>query len=244
MGLRKGKKDLTHTKALRTQRKAKRKRLTCYVKESEGTMYYAIAVFVIGAIFSGFIYKKTGSAIATVACSFAFFLVVVIGFVVITAKLQSMKKAQSLVIAQAAGFSSTREYNRAKRAGFNTKQKYEAHKKEERRLAEIKRADDLVECRKDLTCWAERRVVSASYLCKPQIERQAKYSFKWTDGILGSKLTRYRWKNRANGVVTYIGDKIQFQNGFGVWQNCIYECDYDPENDVVLAVRVNPGRLE
>ena len=53
----------------------------------------------------------------------------------------------------------------------------------------------------------------------------------------------FRWKNEDRGILTYIGDKIRFQNGFGAWQDMIYECDYDPSTKSAMDVRVRPGRL-
>jgi hypothetical protein len=98
-------------------------------------------------------------------------------------------------------------------------------------------------CLADLKCWGEKHVIAASVRCDDAVERLAKYSHKWTDGLLEPKFSHYRWKNRATGVVTYIGDKIQFQNGFGAFQNHIYECDFDPRSEEVLDVRARPGRL-
>ena len=76
------------------------------------------------------------------------------------------------------------------------------------------------------------------------VERLAKYSFEWTDGVLGSKFTHFRWLNKEKGTVTFIGDKIKFQNGFGAWGNYIYECDFDPKSNVVIDVRAREGRLQ
>lgn len=81
------------------------------------------------------------------------------------------------------------------------------------------------------------------YICQRAVEMLAKYDFKWTDGILEPKFSRYRWKSQKDGRVTYIGDKIKLQNGFGAWQNIIYECDYDPAIKKVTDVRGAPGRI-
>jgi hypothetical protein len=72
----------------------------------------------------------------------------------------------------------------------------------------------------------------------------AKNNFEWTDGLLEPKFSHYRWKNQDAGEVTYIGDKIKFQNGFGAWTYHTYECDLDASGETVLAVRAQPGRLE
>ena len=99
------------------------------------------------------------------------------------------------------------------------------------------------ECKKTLQCWGDKHSIAAAVRCDSYVEKLAKYSHKWTDGILEPKFSRFRWKDQAKGVVTFIGDKIQFQNGFGAWQNYIYECDYDPSSEQVLDVRAREGRL-
>jgi hypothetical protein len=90
------------------------------------------------------------------------------------------------------------------------------------------------QCRQEITCWAEKHFVSASSSCRQAVEKLARYDFEWTDGLIEPKFGRYRWKNVKNGVVTYIGDKIKLQNGFGAFQNHIYTCDYDTNLGVVV----------
>ena len=67
----------------------------------------------------------------------------------------------------------------------------------------------------------------------------------WTDGWLEKKFSHYRWRDQEAGILTYIGDKIRFQNGFGAWQNHVYECDVTipGSRPFVLEVRAQPGRL-
>ena len=84
-------------------------------------------------------------------------------------------------------------------------------------------------CRQDLQCWGDKHILSATLACRPLIERSAKYDYEWTDGWLGSKLQKFRWKDRRAGVLSYYGDKVKFQNGFGAWQHVGYWCDYNPE---------------
>jgi hypothetical protein len=80
--------------------------------------------------------------------------------------------------------------------------------------------------------------------CKGPVERLAKNNFEWTDGLLEPKFSHYRWKNQSTGIITYIGDKIKFQNGFGAWIFHTYECDLDASGETVLEVRAQPGRLQ
>lgn len=98
-------------------------------------------------------------------------------------------------------------------------------------------------CRQELSCYAEKHLLSASIRCQRTIEGMARYDFEWTDGWLGGKFTHFRWKNQKKGIVTYIGDEIKMQNGFGAWQKQIYSCDFDPSTDLVLDANVEAGRI-
>lgn len=99
------------------------------------------------------------------------------------------------------------------------------------------------ECMKTLECWGEKHFINAAVYCEKPIERLAQYSVEWTDGIGSPKFGYYRWKDQPKGYITYIGDKLKLQNGFGAWSNYIYECDFDPANNAVLDVRASQGML-
>jgi zinc ribbon protein len=112
--------------------------------------------------------------------------------------------------------------------------------------AAAKREADAAEaarCATDLRCLAEKHIVEATTRCRRQIERLAINNFEWVDHWYESKLSHYRWKDQQKQMITYLGDKIKYQNGFGAWTLSIYECDYDSNNKVVLDVRARPGRL-
>lgn len=98
-------------------------------------------------------------------------------------------------------------------------------------------------CKADLQCWGDKNLIRATFACVPEVERHAKYSHKWVDGTLEPKFERFRWANKEHSVLTFLGDKVQFQNGFGAYQNVSYQCDYDPVAGRVLAVRTAAGRL-
>ncbi|MEJ1463353.1 MAG: hypothetical protein RPU15_08760 [Candidatus Sedimenticola sp. (ex Thyasira tokunagai)] len=179
----------------------------------------------------------------------------------------SIEEANALEEAERAGFSSINEHENARRRGFSVKrdlvefERKEAINKERRahdqalakkiakdeRVAKQKERSRLraEKCRRDLGCWAQKYVFTASRYCQGSIERLAKYDFQWTDGggIFDSKFTHFRWKDKSDLTVTYLGDKLKLQNGFGAWQYHKYECDYDPQAKSILAVRVSPGRL-
>ncbi|GFM67858.1 hypothetical protein K5D34_21170 [Pseudomonas cichorii] len=98
-------------------------------------------------------------------------------------------------------------------------------------------------CRLDVTCWGEKHFVAAAVFCKTPIEKLAQYDVKWTDGVLEPKFSRYKWADKERGVITFFGDKIQYQNGFGAFQNHIYSCDYNTLTEQVVKVNAQPGRL-
>lgn len=95
----------------------------------------------------------------------------------------------------------------------------------------------------DLQCLGDKAVVAAGIYCKDPIERLAKHSVRWTDGTFETKFSRFRWKDKAAGKLTMIGDRAEFQNGFGAYTPVIYECDLDADGKTVLEVRANEGRL-
>ncbi len=137
----------------------------------------------------------------------------------------------------------------ARRLGVGNLAEYRAAVERQRKKASrtAARATEAVttskdSCRQDLNCWGNRHVSKGVY-CEDHIERLAQYSHQWTDGFLEPKFSRFRWKDQSAGTLTLIGDKIQFQNGLGAWQNHTYQCDIDPETDTVLGVRASPGRL-
>ena len=160
------------------------------------------------------------------------------------------KKGQQ---AHLAGFSDIKDYEVAKSRGFETKSAmdaYETDKKGKEREARLqkqakdkekykqKRVADEENCKKNTACWADKKWLAATFACDDLIEKKSNFAFEWTVGLLGVKFVSH--KARANGVITYVGDKIKFQNNFGAWQNYIYECDFATEKETVLSVRVRP----
>lgn len=133
--------------------------------------------------------------------------------------------------------------NKKKTAEAIAKQKQEAIKEEEARIRQAQRKADYEKCKADLNCWGDRHDTDAIYKAEILIEKHAKYDFEWTDGFMEKKLSKVQWYNKSELTVSYFGDKIKFQNGFGAWQNMVYQVDYDPINDKVIGVRVSPGRL-
>lgn len=163
------------------------------------------------------------------------------------------------------GYVDMAEMNAAKAAGIDTPDEYRAYAakveaEQERAAEEKKRAEQAAAaeaaaaeaakerakeaaCRSDLGCWAEKHFVRASFACAAVVPRLAQYTHRWTDGTLEPKFSRYRWSDRAAGVVTYIGDRVEFQNGFGAWLSMIYTCDYDTGSGHVVDAQASAGRL-
>lgn len=95
----------------------------------------------------------------------------------------------------------------------------------------------------DLQCLGDKGVVGAGVYCKDPVERMASHSVRWTDGTFEMKFSRFRWADKEAGTITYVGDKAEFQNGFGAYTPVTYECDMAADNKTVLDVRVHEGRL-
>jgi len=66
---------------------------------------------------------------------------------------------------------------------------------------------------------------------------------RWTDGTLEPKFSMFRWGSKDSTIVTMLGDKVQFQNGFGAYTDMIYECDFEVTTRLPLGVRVREGVL-
>ena len=79
----------------------------------------------------------------------------------------------------------------------------------------------LANCKKSIKCWSNEHKIDAEIRCKSAITRFAKYSVLWTEAPF---VNSYSFKNK--GVIRYIGDGVQFQNGFGTMTNI---CDYNTE---------------
>lgn len=106
------------------------------------------------------------------------------------------------------------------------------------------KSDDGKPCLKDdLQCRGNAGVVAASVYCKDPVERLASHSVKWTDGTFELKFSRFRFTDGAHETLTYIGDKAEFQNGFGAFTPMIYQCDLASDGKTVLGVRAVDGRL-
>ncbi|MDF3821694.1 hypothetical protein P3G55_17450 [Leptospira sp. 96542] len=106
-----------------------------------------------------------------------------------------------------------------------------------------KKAQEDAACRADLQCIGNKLVIAAGIYCPDSIEKLAKNSAKWTDGTFEPKFSRFRWKDGKKQTVVMIGDKVQFQNGFGAYVNMVYECEFNVQTERPEMVNVSEGRL-
>jgi hypothetical protein len=108
---------------------------------------------------------------------------------------------------------------------------------------EISTAQREAQCKEDLQCWSQKAMIEVGGRCQRKIEKFAKYSVRWTDKTLESKFSRVAWLDKEKGTLRLIGDKVEFQNGFGAYRPHTYSCAVDPATKAVLDVAVQPGRL-
>ncbi|WP_254425182.1 hypothetical protein [Rhodanobacter sp. B04] len=99
------------------------------------------------------------------------------------------------------------------------------------------------ECLKDIQCPTDRFMPNALVLCKPLVEAKARYEVKWTDGWLTPMFSRRAWADDAHDAIIYVGDKVEFQNGFHAFSTMSYFCTLDLHSLKVTNVEVQEGSL-
>lgn len=180
------------------------------------------------------IHRQTGSKIIGVSVGFITSLLISLVLLAVTVgpQMKAKREAERMQLAAL----------QAEQAEAQKKRE-EAQRQEARAKREAERRVEEARCRTDLQCGGDKKSLAAIFKCQDPIEGLAKHQAEWTDGWLEPKFSHFRWKDQTRGIVTYFGDKIKFQNGFGAWTIHTYECDYDTEQDTALAVRAQPGRL-
>jgi hypothetical protein len=98
-------------------------------------------------------------------------------------------------------------------------------------------------CATNLSCFGNRHMSDATAPCKREIERKAAHEVKWTDGIMTPTFSKFGWADASAHTLRYVGDQVEFQNGFGAMTHMIYFCDYNPASQAVTDVTVVEGRL-
>jgi hypothetical protein len=94
-------------------------------------------------------------------------------------------------------------------------------------------------CLRDLDCAAGKSdwFFDADAECAPYIEALAQYRAKWTEGFFENKFSHVGLRPRYDSL-RFTGNKVEFQNGFGAWQQMDYACFYNPLTKTVIDVKV------
>lgn len=92
-------------------------------------------------------------------------------------------------------------------------------------------------------CLSDRFMIDASVACKPYIQKLSKYQYEWLDGWTMPTFSRYSVSREGDVAITYFGDALKFQNGFGAWSNIIYMCKYNTSTGLVMDYMAEEGRL-
>ncbi len=95
----------------------------------------------------------------------------------------------------------------------------------------------------DIKCLGNKGYIHAAGYCKRPIEKLSSNDFKWTNGVMSQIFTGFQWLDKEHGTITYIGDKIMFQNDQGVFINMVYSCDV-LATGTLIGVRTKPGKLK
>ena len=96
-------------------------------------------------------------------------------------------------------------------------------------------------CEADAACVGRRHVAAAAIACRAAIEDLAGYRVRWAGAAPG--FSRFAWRDRDRGVISFVGDEAEFENASGAFQPVTYECDFDPAAGRSLEARVRQGRL-
>lgn len=186
--------------------------------------------------------------------------VFVISAFVIFGVATSLTAGKNETKAKELGFASASDYQKAKALSLDAAG-YERHKlelaaAEKKKQEEVKAAEEArklaekaaeekkaAECKSDLQCWTDKYYFDASVLCKAVIESMAKYDYEWTDGITTPTFKKIAWADKKKGTVTYFGDEVKMQNGFGNFLRQRYACKFDPTAKTVLDVKIEAGRI-
>src|ERR1700761_4345438 len=84
----------------------------------------------------------------------------------------------------------------------------------------------------------------ASNVCAPKIAGQSPPDFDWNSRPTQGIFQQADPSSPADSVVRYRGEAVRFSNERKIWLRLSYECAYDVDARVVVAVNVNAGQLD
>lgn len=97
-------------------------------------------------------------------------------------------------------------------------------------------------CATEEQCAVERVKDRAEGTCRQAVAARAKYDLRWDDS--GRPLfIRGGWADKARTDVTFAGDAVSFQNGFGAYEHMVYLCTVDTATAALKGLEIAPGRL-
>jgi len=99
-------------------------------------------------------------------------------------------------------------------------------------------------CSDERECAIEALRIPATVACRAAVEHRAQYDIRWEDGLLGEDtFTRAGWADETKTSVTFAGDAVSFQNGFGAFARVSYFCTVDRVSKAVVGLQIARGRL-
>ncbi len=110
--------------------------------------------------------------------------------------------------------------------------------KEEKERERRESAEKLERNKNDAEWLGNQYGLIATPSCKRAVQSLARYDYEWTDGWLDMKFPSFLSEVKEPFTVTFTGDRIKFQNGFGAWQKKQYYCDYDVKRAQVVRAYV------
>lgn len=91
----------------------------------------------------------------------------------------------------------------------------------------------------------DKRQLNAWHGCRSAIESRLRYDFDWLFGSATTpgKLEGYgtRRVDFANYTITYSGNRLKAQNGFGAWMQMRYGCKWNSRQNTVEVLYIEPA---
>ena len=91
----------------------------------------------------------------------------------------------------------------------------------------------------NITCMGELHMSDAELSCKKNIENRARHGFKWSDSLFDPMFSRFWWLDKNHNVITYRGNKLELQNGLGLFVKTNYVCNFNITSGQIDGVYLN-----
>lgn len=87
----------------------------------------------------------------------------------------------------------------------------------------------------DPEAWIRSHAVDGRTACSYAVEQLAQHKHRWTAGMFGDRFPIIRVHDKHTGTIAFVGDNIEFMNGFGAWIPHQYACIYSPSTGKAQA---------